>query len=475
MNNEKNHTKKEVSFQQALLVILIILVTILVCAMILKSNVVTTFFITAVELLVISLILKFPYDEVEKVGFEYTVKAMPAFFILMAVGSMVAMWIAAGVVPTLIYAGLKIISPRIVLLMAMLLSSVASLATGTSWGSMATVGVAMMGIGESLGIPAPMVAGAVICGSYFGDKMSPFSDTTNITAAVTQTPLMTHIKHMAYEQAPSYLITLVIFTVLGLRYGGNQMDATLVDEITGLLSANFKISIIAVLPAVIVILMLVLHMPTFLSLTAGVFSGAAVAALYQGIPLTSLVQYMQKGFSIETGTEVVDKILNRGGIASMYDMAELVVLAMFISGILSHMGVMDAFIKPIIEKVKGNASLVFITMVLTYFLNAFAGSFTLSAVMTSTFMLPIYRGKGLRSENLSRAIEASGTYGGVMIPWNGHAVYASSTLGVATLSYLPFCFLNILSPIIVMIYAITGFSMTKYTDEEMKAFEEEEK
>lgn len=459
-----NKENEKMSFGSALLIIAVMMATILISTIVLKANIITTFFIIAIEMQLIGLILRHPISKLDKAGFEYAMKGMPAFFILLAVGAMVAMWIAAGVVPTLIYAGLKLISPKIVVPMAMFLSSVAALATGTSYGSMATVGVAMMGIGASMNIPLPLMAGAVISGAFFGDSMSPCSDTTNITAAATQTPLMVEIKHMTFAQIPAYVIGLVVFGIIGLTYGSNAMDPAEIQHITGVLAANFKIGFICVIPAIVVIVMLVFKLPTFLSLAGGVVSGALVALLYQGSPLTKLVIFMQKGFSIDTGVSTVDKILNKGGISSMYDMAILIVLAMFISGILTDTGVMDAFMGVIVKKVKGQLSLVLITMVLAYFLSAFAGSFTLASVLTSTFMVPLYQEKNLKSENLARIIQGSSAYGGVLIPWNGHAVYAAATLGVPTVAYLPYCLLSFLNPIILIILGATGITMTKGTN-----------
>ncbi|EMB20681.1 Na+/H+ antiporter NhaC [Treponema denticola OTK] len=465
---------KKMSFLAALVVIGIMMTTIMFFTIVIKSSIVTTFFIICVEVIIIGLILKHPFKELEKAGFEYTLKAMPAFFILLTVGAMVAMWIASGVVPTLIYVGLKLISPKIVPMMAMLLSSIASLVTGTSYGSIATVGVAMMGIGASMNIPLPMVAGAVISGAFFGDCLSPCSDTTNITSAATQTPLMTEIRHMLPAQLIVYILSLVIFTIQGFKYGGVGMDRSSIDVILKVLQDNFKISFVAIIPVIIVIVMLVMKLPTLLSLAGGIFSGALIGVLYQNIPVKQLIGYLQKGYFINVGLPTIEKILNRGGIASMYNMAILIVLAMFVSGILTYTGVMDSFINVLVKKIRGTVSLIIITMVLAYFISAFAGSFTLSSVITSTFMLPLYRKQKLRSENLARVIQMTSNYGGALIPWNGHAVYAFSTLGVATTAYLPYCYVNFLAPLMVIILAVTGVSMTKYTKEEMKELEMEE-
>lgn len=465
--------KENMTFALSLLIISIIMVTIMIFSVGLKTNIITTFFIIAIEIELVGLILKFNFSELEKSGFEYILKALPAFFILLSVGAMVSMWIAAGVVPTLIYAGLKLISPKIVLTMAMVLTSLAALATGTSYGSIATVGVAMMGIGASMNIPLEIVAGAVICGAFFGDSMSPMSDTTNITSAATQTPLMKEIKHMLYVQIPAYVISLIIFTIIGFKYGNSNMDTSSINTILEILSNHFNIGFVAIIPAVIVIVMLLLKIPTFLSLAGGAFSGAIVALLYQKISIVELLTFLKNGYSIDTGFDVVDKILNRGGISSMYDMAILIILAMFISGLLSHMGVMDAFISKIVTKVKGDFSLILITSILAYFLSAFAGSFTLASVITSTFMLPLFEKRKLKSENLARTIQVTSGYGGVIIPWNGHALYASSTLGVATSAYAPYCFLTYLNPIILLLFAITGISMTRLSDEDYEMLKKE--
>src|SRR5699024_725194 len=203
----------------------------------------------------------------------------------------------------------------------------------------------------------------------------------------------------------------------------------------------------------------------FISLMSGALSGGIVAILYQGSKLTGILGIFYQGFSIETGVEQVDAILNRGGVESMYGTAVLILLAMFVSGVLNHIGVMETIVRPVLKMVKSEKSLVVVTMFISYFTNAIGGSFSLAAVMTSTFMAPLYEHFQLKSENLSRAIESSGTYGGVLMPWNGHGIYASTTLGVSTIEYIPYCFMNFISPIITLILAFKEVTMIKYTDE----------
>ncbi|NLY21327.1 MAG: Na+/H+ antiporter NhaC [Tissierellia bacterium] len=456
--------KKELTMGIALTVLLILVVVIIGGYSILGAPLHGMFFLSFLLVIGAAYYLGYSYDEIETEGYNFVRKGLQPFFIILAVGGMVGTWMAAGTISTIIYYGLKIITPQFFLLTALVLCSVTSLSTGTSWGAMATAGVAMMGVGQGLDIPPAITAGAVICGAYFGDKMSPFSDTTNLTAAVTGTEVMDHVKHMLYEQVPAYIITAVIFLVMGLKYRGATIDYNSINFILDGFDANFKIGIISFLPALVVVALLVAKIPAFLSLMIGAISGGIVAVLYQGAALSDVLYVFYRGFSIDTGIAQVDAILNRGGVSSMYDTAILILFAMFVSGVLNHIGVMETIINPVLKLVKSEKSLTLVTMFINYFINAVGGSFSLATVMTATFMLPLYEHFNLKSENLSRTIEASGTYGGVLMPWNGHAIYASTTLGVSTLSYVPYCFMNILSPVITIILAFTGISMTRYED-----------
>ncbi|KOA20821.1 malate-2H(+)/Na(+)-lactate antiporter [Clostridium homopropionicum DSM 5847] len=459
--------KKELTFGLAAIILTLVVGVIIIGKMVFNAPVDGMFFLSFIIVICAGIALGYSADEIETEGFNFVRKGMQPFFIVLAVGGMVSTWMAAGTITSLIYYGLKIISPQLFLITSLLLCSITSLATGTSWGTMATAGVALMSVGQGLGIPAPLTAGCIICGSYFGDKMSPFSDTTNLAAAVTNTKLMTHVKHMMYEQVPTYIITAIIFIFIGFKYKSANLDMGNIDLILNTISSNFKIGFIAFLPAVLVIVLLAKRVSPFLSLMLASVAGGIVAIFYQGQSLASILKFFYKGFSTDTGVQFVNVLVNRGGVTSMFGVGILMFFALFVSGVLNHIGVMDTFLKPLITKIKSVKSLTVATMIVVYFGNGVGGSASLAAVLAGTFMGPLYKKFRLKSENLSRVIESCGTYGGVLMPWNGHAIYAAGTLGVATVAYLPYCFMNYISPIVTLIYGFTGFSMKKYDDDEI--------
>lgn len=405
--------------------------------------------------------LGYAYKEIEEAASEMIKKCLQPTMILLAVGAMIGVWIAAGTVPTIIYGGLVVITPRFFLLTALILCSLTSLATGTSWGTIGTAGLALMGVGAGLGIPAGITAGAVISGAYFGDKMSPLSDSTNLAAAVSGGQLIPHVKAMFYTVGPAYLLSAVLYTAIGFKYGSGSVDQAQLDSILAALGGQFDIGLVALIPAIIVLTLLVMQKPAFTSILTGAVAGAVVAMVNQGFGYGEVLQYMYTGFSIESGTAFIDSLLNRGGVMSMVGPVLIMIFAFGFAGMMHHVGMMDALLQPLTSKVKSDRSLVGSTMIVSYVTNAIGSSMTFSAVMTGTLMAPLYKERQLKPENLSRVIEACGTLGGVLIPWNSNAIFVSGMLGVTPMQYIPYAFLNWLTPLVTLFYAITGIAMTK--------------
>lgn len=416
--------------------------------------------------------LGYTFPELEKEAYQFITKGMQACIIMMSVGALIGAWIAAGTVPTIIYAGLKIITPKLFLVTTLIFCSFVSICTGTSWGSMGTAGVAMMGVGAGLGIPAGMTAGAVICGSYFGDKMSPLSDSTNMAPALAGTDVITHIKHMLYTTVPAYIITAIIYIILGLKFGTGEFDPSQVNIITNALSENFHIGIIPVLPAVLLITMLMFKMSPVVAISVGAASGLLVAVFYQGQSLMFTTVSMYTGFDVNFELDFLNGILNRGGIMSMMGIVIAFIFALGLGGMLSYTQILQTPLDSLSKKLKSIGGIVTTTMAVSTLANMIGGSMTFSSVLTGTLMAPLFRQKGLKPENLSRCIEDFGTMGAVLIPWNGNAIFAMGVLGVSYSAYVPFCFLNWIVPVLSIIYGYTGFSMKKFSDEEMKNMKE---
>jgi len=408
-----------------------------------------------------------------RAGMINTIKiSMPAILVLMIIGMIIGTWISAGIVPTMIYYGLKIISPRVFLVATALICSIVSLATGSSWTTAGTVGVALISIGKGFGIPLPMVAGAIISGAYFGDKMSPLSDTTNLAPAVTGAKLFDHIRHMIYTTGPSLIIALILYTILGLKYGGKDLDMNAINAILNGLSDQFYISPLLLLPPILVIAMVVFKVPAIPGLLGGTVLGGIFAALFQQRSLTDILQSAHFGFVAATGNEAIDNLLTRGGLDSMMWTVSLILCAMSFAGVLETTGMLKAIALKIISFAKSTGSLVTATVLTCIGTNMIAGDQYLAIVLPGRMFKKIYDDRGLKPKNLSRILEDAGTLTSSLIPWNSGGAFMFATLGVYPFAYLPFAFLNLINPLISIFYGYTGFTIEKYSEDELRAMKE---
>ena len=391
--------------------------------------------------------------------------ALPAMIILLVVGILIGVWILAGVVPTLIYYGLQFMSPTIFLPATLIICAITSLATGTSWGTSGTIGVALMGIGAGLGFPLPLVAGAVLSGAYFGDKMSPLSDTTNLAPAMAGTDLFTHIKHMSYTTGVSISLTLIIEIVLGLRYSAAGGDLERIDTMLTTLADNFTINPVLLLPPLVVLFVSYRKMPAIPGITLGVIAGAICAVGLQGANYEALANAAFGGFSSDTGVDEVDSLLSRGGLESMFFTISLIIVAMMFGGVMERTNQLKVIADKILSYAKSTGSLITSTVLTSIAANLILCDQYMAIVMGARTYAPAYRERGLAPENLSRAVEDSATVTANLVPWNSGGAYQAATLGVATIAYLPFNFFCWLSPIVTIIFGITGWTIHKIDPE----------
>ncbi|RIW28845.1 Na+/H+ antiporter NhaC [Bacillus salacetis] len=418
-------------------------------------------FISMLVLIPFMMGLGFTYKQVEKSMMSSMSRALQPVLILLTVGVLIGAWIASGTVPTLIYYGVNAISPQFFLVTTLLFCSLVSVATGTSWGTIGTAGIAMMGVGTTLGIPMGLTAGAIISGAYFGDKMSPLSDTTNLAPTVTGGDLFKHIKHMLWTTIPAYVITAVIFTFVGLGYNAEGVNAESVVQLTTYLDDTFSLGIVPMVPIIVLVSLLMLKKPAIPSIFIGAATGGAVAVLYQGVSFNSIISIFYNGYQIESGIEIVDSLLQRGGLSSMLALVALFLFALGLGGMLAESGVLEALIASFAHKIQHTGMLVFVTIIVSYTTLAIGGSVYFSTVMGGTLMRPIFERLNLKPENLSRVLEDTGTQSSSLLPWTGSGIYTSGALGVATGAYLPFCFLALLTPLVSLFYGITGLTMTE--------------
>ncbi|MHB1391904.1 MAG: Na+/H+ antiporter NhaC [Clostridia bacterium] len=409
--------------------------------------------------------LGYTWGEVEEGIISSISGTMQAILILAIIGMIIGTWILGGVVPTLIYYGLQILSPAFFLVAACLLCCVVSLATGTSWGTAGTIGIALMGIGAGIGIPAPMTAGAIISGAYFGDKMSPLSDTTNLAPAMAGATLFDHIRHMVYTTGVSLTIALIGFGILGARFASTALDTSNIQQVMELMKQNFNVNPLMLLIPIIVIVMVAKKVPAIPGLFIGTLLGGAAAMVFQGANVADVMNAMQNGVVSETGNQVLDDLLTRGGYQSMMWTISLILAALTFGGILEKTGMLEAVAKVILRFAKSTGSLVTATIFTSIFANVLAGDQYLSIVLPGKMYKDEYRKRGLAPRNLSRCLEDAGTLTSPLVPWNTCGATMSTYLGVATIEYLPYCFLNLINPIVSIIFGFTGITMMKLEDD----------
>lgn len=422
-------------------------------------------------------ILKQPYKEMEQKAMAAVGISIQPMFILLIVGSLISIWIMGGIVPIMIYYGIKLIHPTVFLPVTLVICSVVSLATGSSWSTVGTVGIALIGVGKTLGISEGMVAGAIVSGSYFGDKMSPLSDTTNLAPAMAGAELFEHIKHMLYTTGPAFILALLGFIILGATQSSGVLDETQINQTISAIEANFNISIWLFLLPLGVLFLVMKKVPAIPALAMGVLGGMVFVVIFQGDLLTkmtgeegnwykTLIKVAYSGFSISSGNEIIDKLFSRGGMSSMLNTIWLILMALIFGGIMEVTGMLQSVAHAILKQVKSVGSLVGATVGSAIFLNISASDQYISIVVSGRMFKSAFQNFNLHPKNLSRAVEDGGTVTSVLVPWNTCGAYFSSVMGVATLTYLPFAFFNLLSPIISVIVASTGKTMTKLVEED---------
>ncbi len=385
--------------------------------------------------------------------------AMGAILILMIIGTMIGTWMQAGIVPSMIYYGLQLISPGIFLVATLLICSIVSLGTGSSWSTAGTVGVALIAVGQGLGIPAPMVAGAIISGAYFGDKMSPLSDTTNLAPAVAGTDVFSHIRHMIYTTTPGYLLALGLYALLGSRFSGGEMHAGNIERILGAIHGSFFIHPVLLLPLILVIAMVVLKIPPLPALFGGTCLGGIFAIVFQKASMADVFAAAHSGYVARTGMEMVDKLLTRGGLESMMSTVALILCALSFGGIMEKSGMLDTIAHTLLQFARSTGSLVLTTVVSCIGMNVIAADQYMAIVIPGRMFKNAFDARGLHPKNLSRCLEDSATLTSALIPWNSGGAFMFATLGVYPLHYLPFAFMNLANPLISIFYGYTGITM----------------
>ncbi len=388
--------------------------------------------------------------------------ALPAIYIFILIGMVIAAFMQSGTVAALIYHGLNLLSPSLFLAAGLILCSLMSVATGTSWGTAGTLGVVLMGIGSAMEIPLPLVAGMVVAGATFGDKLSPISDTTNLAAMSANTNLYRHIGSMLYTTVPAFVLSLLIFTALGLRFADNALPEAAIAQMQDALAGQYSLSLAAtLLPLLVMLVMSLRRLPPEISMTASILSAVAVAVLYQDRSLVEVLNSLWSNSPGTTGIESLDSLLGRGGITSMSWTLLLSLLALALGGILFNAGFLQALLEGIIARVQRTASLIATTIGAGIVGNMGMGEAYISIILNCQLFRKAYEARGLDNAVLSRSVEEGSTMSTGLIPWTTAGAFYASTLGVPVLDYAPYAFLNYLNPIISIAMASVGIGLLR--------------
>jgi len=400
--------------------------------------------------------------------------AIKPLLILFCVGMLIGCWILSGTVPTMIYYSLLILNPSIFYVASALICSLIALSVGSSWTVAGTVGIALIGAAGGLGLSLEITAGAIISGCYFGDKMSPLSETTNLAPAVAGTDLFTHIGHMTWTTIPSILIALVIFSLIGLNIDSSATASDL--EITmQLLKENFTIQPLMLLPVALLLYMANKKLPPIPTIVTGALLGLIIAIFFQQpiilllagdtpnvfLGLFKGVWYtIFDGFVLESGNATLDDLMTRGGMSSMLTTVWLVLCAMVFGGIMEHTGLLKCLVNYMLSFVHSTGSLIATTIATCIGANIITSDQYISLVLPGRMYKLEYENRNLDMKNLSRTLEDAGTITSPLVPWNTCGAYMAGTLGVATFAYLPYCFFNLINPIIALIYGFLNFKIS---------------
>ncbi len=389
-------------------------------------------------------------------------RALPAIYIFLLIGLVIAAFMQSGTVAALIYYGLNLLSPAWFLAAGLVLCSVMSVATGTSWGTAGTLGVVLIGIGGAMGIPLPMVAGMIVCGATFGDKLSPVSDTTNLAAMSAGTSLFRHIGSMLYTTVPAFVISLLVFVVLGLAYADNALPTVAIAEIRQALTSSYGLNLwITLLPLLVMLTLSLRRFPAEVAMTASVVVAVLIAILYQGQSVVTVLNNLWSNQAGTTGITSLDELLGRGGMLSMSWTLLLSLMALALGGMLFAAGFLQAMLQGLIARLKSTASLVASTIGAGIIGNMGMGEAYITIILNSQLFRPAFEAKGIDNAVLSRSVEEGATMSTGLIPWTTAGAFYAATLGVPVLDYLPYAFLNYLNPLIAITMAALGLGLLR--------------
>jgi Na+:H+ antiporter, NhaC family len=411
--------------------------------------------------------LGFSYKDMENGVMDSIRKGLPAMSILIIVGALIGSWLAAGTIPMLVYYGLQIISPQYFLVTACIVCSIVSVLTGTSYGTAGTVGIAFIGIAQGFDIPVGMAAGAIVAGSYFGDKISPFSDTTNLAPIAAGSNLFDHIRHTLWTTTPAWILGLIVYLIAGFRFDVTAVESERIVTIMSTITAHYRFNLLLLIPPAIVLYATIRKLPVIPGMLTSTFVAIILAISFQSESLGDTIAVTVFGYTSATGVDLVDTLLSRGGMQQMMNVTLIALCAFAFAGIAQRTGMLDVLLERLLRVARTTGTLIAATVsscILTAFMT---GSSYLSILLPGELFSPAYKQRGLAAKNLSRTTEDSGTVMVPLVPWSIAGVFMAGTLGVPTLEYVPWAVMCYSGWIFALIYGFTGFKISpKIRDDE---------
>lgn len=461
--------EKKLNKLQSVILLVFIIFAVAICILLKTGGPMIGLFMSWIIIYLFCKILRIEFGRIIGGAYEAIRVVVPTVCLLMAIGVMIGTWLQSGTIATIIVGGLRLIDPTWLLPLTLLFCAVLSLVTGTSYGSVGSAGVAMMAIGNAMGIHPGMVAGAVICGSMFGDKISPLSDTTNLAPAVAGAKLGDHVRSMLWTTLPPFLISLILFTILGIRQTSGDYSAGDLNLYIEALNGEFQLGFVTLIPAVLIIVLLLLKVDAIVALGISAVAAGAVSVFWQGASLQSVIQIAYNGYTTGIENGILQTILNRGGMSSMLQYVAIICFAVGMGGMLEKLGVLENILEMIMSHIRSDGTLILATLLVGYVVSLISCSQPMAHVLTGRLMTPLFRERKIVPEVLSRCLEDAGTLAGPMIPWHGYCVYMSGTLGVAWAAFFPYLFLLYLTPFFSVFYGFTGISIKHVSGQPAKA------
>lgn len=465
--NEKQNVRKKPTLGQAIFPIVFMVLALSIGYGYFKLRTEPLMVLSAFVAGVIAWRLGYTWKEMQDAIIEKISRALPATLILWSVGFLIGSWMFSGTVPMIIYYGVQIVNPKFLLATAFIITAIVSTVTGTSWGSAGTIGVALMGIAGGLGVSLPATAGAIVAGAYFGDKISPLSDTTNLAPMAAGSELYEHIKHMFYTTIPATIVSLIVYIIVGLSATGNVNTPETVKTMLTQLDAMFNWNIILLLPVALIITGSLRKWPTIPTMLGTSLFSVLLGVFVQGFTVKNGFISMIQGFNVSMtgfdGKVIADvtKLINRGGVTSVTITTVLIFCAMGFAGIVSKAGMLDVVLGVIMSRVKTTGGIILSTIASCFTVAFVTGSSYLSILIPGELFKDIYVKKNLHPKNLSRTLEDSGTVLVPLIPWSAAGAYMTATLGVSTVEYLPWAVMNYMGIVFAIILAFTGIGIAR--------------